>query len=234
MVGALSHAGAYIGHTTTTPKQRRRRGRGLMRLQCQPPRPCLSHGCCCMAHTLAKWSCMWRSLLHRVEPVEEPTTFGSRARLSTLHTGLIYRCVCAACVCVCSGASIQALFLSLASTDVFHFFLRTKQEMLSSERVKSLLKLPCALMHVAPGSLVGPLNLEISSLAASHQLAVGIMTTTLPGSFKQVLAVPAHRECTLWLVMKEVMTKEEMLSSERVKLEALLNALTCVLLLCLN
>lgn len=109
--------------------------------------------------------------------------------------------------------------------------------MLSSERVKSLLKLPCALMHAAPGSLVGPLNSEISSLVASHQLAVGIMTTTLPGSqnlLKQVLAVPAHCECTLWLAMKEVMTKEEMLSSERVKLEDLLNELPCVLLLCLN
>jgi hypothetical protein len=106
--------------------------------------------------------------------------------------------------------------------------------MLSSERVKSLLKLPCALMHAAPGSLLGVLHREISSLVTSHQLAVGIMTTTLPGSLKQVLDVPAHCECTLWLAMKEVMTKGEMLSSERVKLEALLNELSLVLLLCLN
>jgi hypothetical protein len=118
MVGALSHAGTYLGPTTTTPKQRRRRGRGLMRLQHQPPRPCLSPGCCCTAHTSAKWSCMWRSHLDR--PAEEPTTFGSRHYLSTLHTRLIYRCVCAACVCVsrCVNPSLVP-----GSTDVFHFFL---------------------------------------------------------------------------------------------------------------
>ena len=48
-----------------------------------------------------------------------------------------------------------------------------QEELLSSDSLEKLAKLPCAVVRASAGSLLGPIENEMASLVAANQLAVG-------------------------------------------------------------
>ena len=55
-----------------------------------------------------------------------------------------------------------------------------QEELLSSDSMERLVKLPCALLRACAGSLLGPIDSEMASLVAASQLAVGNLQQVPP------------------------------------------------------